>query len=287
MNPTRALFALAGGSLVAAGMYAFALVLYGGQMAQGFTVWDAVAREVVIVSTLAALALASPGRRGLRLLWLLAGGFWIWLLVLPPLDTTDAGPPGVALLFRFQNWSGIAIPLFLVTLAHWRAAYRSLRDLRGPAAVLAVWAGAFAVCARYGWINTDVVWPGVDYNLVALLCWTFLAAPPLFLVRWILRRDREVHPEPIGAEDWLRTRIAPGVRTPWSAAAAGIGIAAAGFVLVSIFQGESGTFAVWMVLVCSRLAGPWLGRALRRYTSTIPAPAPPRGEAHPPMITGL
>jgi hypothetical protein len=272
MNPTRALYALAGAAFVAAGMYGFGLVLYTGQMAEGFTVWDAVSREITIVSILVAAALASPGRRGLRLLWLLAGALWIWLLVLPPISTADGGPPGVPLLFRFQSWSGITIPLFLLTLVHWRTTYRSLRDLRTPAGLLAVWAGAFAVCARYDWINTDVIWPGVDYSRVALLCWIFLAAPPLFLVRWILRRDREIHPESTRAEDLFWSRTAPRVRTPWSAAAAGIGIAAAGFVLISIYQGESGTFAVWMVLVCSLLTGPWLGRALRRHTADIPAP---------------
>jgi hypothetical protein len=285
MNPTRALFALAGAAFVAAGMYTFGLLLYGGEMAEGFTVWDAVARDVLVVSILVVLALASPGRRGLRLLWLLVGAFWIWLLVLPPIPITDAGPPGVPLLFRFQSWSGITIPLVAITLVHWRTAYRSLRDLQTPAALLAAWLGAFAICARYDWINTDVIRGGVDYDRVALLCWIFLAAPPLFLVRWILRRDREIHPEPTRAEDWLWSRTTPWVRTWWSAAAAGIGIAAAGFVLISIYQAESGVFAVWMVLVCSLLTGPWLGRALRRRTAAVSAPLPTATQPiHP--ITG-
>ncbi|HEU0079421.1 MAG TPA: hypothetical protein VFQ76_17325, partial [Longimicrobiaceae bacterium] len=128
MNGTRALLSVVGGAFVAAAMYALAQALYADQMAAGYTAWDAVSRDVVLVSVVAFLALASPGRRGLRLLWLLAGALWVWLLVHPPIDTADGGPPGVALLFRFQSWSGIALPLFLVTLAHWSSTYRSLRD---------------------------------------------------------------------------------------------------------------------------------------------------------------
>ncbi|HEU0301175.1 MAG TPA: hypothetical protein VFR37_17045 [Longimicrobium sp.] len=264
MKGTRALLAVCGGVFAGAAMYAFAQALHAGQMATGFTVWDAVSRDVVIVAVLVLLALASPGRRGLRLLWMLAGALWIWLLILPPIDTADAGPPGVALLFRFQRWSGIALPLFLVTLAHWSGSYRALRDLREPAALLSAWAAAFSVCARYDWINTDVVSPGVRYGRVAMLCWIFLAAPPLLLVRWVLRRDRRLHPAAIPIERWLLARIAPLVRERWSAAAAGVAVAAPGFIAIGVFQGERGGFAAWMVLACSLLAGPACGAALRR-----------------------
>jgi hypothetical protein len=103
---TRAAIAAAGAAFAAAAMYAFGQALYAEEMAEGFTVWDVVAREVLIISILVGLALASPLRRGLRLLWLLAGALWIWLLVLPPLATTDAGPRGVAFLFRSRWCAG-------------------------------------------------------------------------------------------------------------------------------------------------------------------------------------
>ena len=90
----RALIAASGAVFVAAGMYALGQALYGGEMADGYTPWDAVARDVVITSILVGMALATPHRRGLRLLWLLAGALWIWMLVEPPIDTADAGPPG-------------------------------------------------------------------------------------------------------------------------------------------------------------------------------------------------
>ena len=69
----RALIAGAGAAFVAAAMYAFGQAQYSGEMADGFTPWDAVARDVVTTSILVGLALATPHRRGLRLLWPLAG----------------------------------------------------------------------------------------------------------------------------------------------------------------------------------------------------------------------
>jgi hypothetical protein len=136
MNGTRALLALTGAAFVAAAVYAFGHALYASEMAGGFTPWDVVARAVIITSILAGVALATPHGRGLRLLWLLVGALWIWLLVLPPIDTADAGPAGVAFLFRFQSWTSIALPLFLITLVHWSTTFRSIRDLRTPAALL-------------------------------------------------------------------------------------------------------------------------------------------------------
>jgi hypothetical protein len=291
MNRNRPLFALAGAAFTAAAMYGFAQLRYADEMADGFTVWDVVAGNVAAIAILVALALASPRRRGLRLLWLLTGALWIWLLVLPPLDTSDAGPAGVAFLFRFQSWSGIALPLFIITLAHWRTAYRSPRDLRQPAVVLAVWMAAYSICARYDWVNTDA-WKDVNYDAIALACWTFLAAPPLLLVRWILRRDREIHPEAIQAEAWFWTRMAPLLRTRWSAVAAGIGLAAGGFVAVGIFQEriiiqeEIDAFTVWMIVICSLLAGPGFGRALRRRAAAIHAPVPTAVRPAPPLLEG-
>jgi hypothetical protein len=277
----RALLAVAGGAFVGAGMYAFALARHAEDLAYGFTVWGVLWREFLAVSILVALALATPRRRGLRLLWLLVGALWVWLLVLPPIDTADAGPPGVAFLYRFQSWSGIALPLFLVMLAHWSPAYRSIRDLRTPAALLALWIAGYALCARYDWINSDWISPDVNYAGVALLCWIFLAAPPLLLIRWILGRDREVYPAQTRAEAWLWSGMAPLVRSRLTATVAGIFVAMPGFIAIRIFQGERGLFADWMVLICSLLAGPVLGMALRRHAGTVP-----RASRMPVMATG-
>lgn len=265
MNATRVLLAFAGAAVVAAGMYAVALVLYADEyIVEGYTLWDVVARDIVVISTLAGLALSTPGRRGLRVLWLLVGAYWIWLLVVPPIDTADGGPAGVPLLSRFPYWSSLTLPLLVVTLAHWCAAYRSVRDLRTPGAVLAVWIALFWICVRHKWINSDVIWGGVDYDRVALLCWIFLAAPPLLIVRWILRTDRAVHPSTTPMESWLRARMAPRLRSRWSAAAAGVGAAAAGFILISLFYMGMDPYGLWTVLACSLLAGPGFGLALRR-----------------------
>lgn len=275
----RALLAVAGAAFVWAMMYAFGNALYGGEMAEGFTPWHMVARDVIITSILAGVALATPRRRGLRLLWLLAGALWIWLLVRQPLDpTVDPGPFGVALLYYFQSWSGITIPLFLVTLIHWSAAFRSIRARRTPAALLALWMAGYVLCGRYDYIDGHwgsfryidghLVSYGVDYRGVALLCWIFLAAPPLLLIRWILARDREVYPAQTRAEAWLWSGMAPLVRSRLTATVAGIIVAAPGFIAIRIFLDERGLFADSMVLICSLLAGPWLGMALRRHAGT-------------------
>lgn len=275
----HALLALAGAAFVWAMMYAFGNALYAGEMAEGFTPWDVVARDVIITSILAGVALATPRRRGLRLLWLLAGALWIWLLVRQPLDPAmDPGPFGVALLLYFQSWSGITIPLFLVTLIHWSPAFRSIRDRRTPAALLALWMAGYVLCERYDYINGDwksfryidghLVSYGADYRGVALLCWIFLAAPPLLLIRWILRRDREIYPAQTRAEARLWSGMAPLVRSRLTAAVAGIIVAAPGFIAIRIFLDERGLFADWMVLICSLLAGPVLGMALRRHAGT-------------------
>ncbi|HEV3050699.1 MAG TPA: hypothetical protein VGX50_10335 [Longimicrobium sp.] len=274
MNATRVLLAFAGAAVVAAVSYGLSLIQFADEyIVEGYTVWDVVGRDVVIVSAAAGLALLTPGRRGLRVLWALVGAYWIWLLAIPPFDTADGGPPGVPLLSRFPYWSGIALPLLVVTLAHWRAAYRSVRDLWTPGAVLAVWIALFWICERYGWINSDVIWGGVEYGRVALLCWIFLAAPPLLIVRWILRTDRAVHPSTTPMESWLRGRLAPRLRNRWSAAAVGVGAAAAGFILIALVYMDVRTIAVRTVVICSLLAGPGFGLALRRRMAAVEAVA--------------
>ncbi len=274
MNITHTLLAVAGAAAVAAGSYGVALIRFADEyIVDGYTLWDVVGRDIVIISLLAGLALLTPRRRGLRLLWLLVGAYWIWLLVVPPIDTADGGPPGVPLLSRFPYWSSMALPLLVITLAHWRAAYRSVHDLGTPAAVLAVWIALFWICERYGWINSDVIAGGVDYDRVALLCWIFLAAPPLLIVRWILRTDRAVHPSTTPMESWLVARMAPRLRSRWSAAAAGVGAAAAGFILISLFYMGMDAYGLRIVLACSLLAGPGFGLALRRRMAAAEAVA--------------